>query len=806
MLVGLTRSRGQRGLGVLRSPSWNAALGRLSFYKAALRSSSVLSKPHDDGDEEEQQSLTAQQSHQNGWDKLFQNYTSQRINKEGEFPLAQQTNDTATWNKEEQLVQRVLREIPKASEFVVRKQLSADKSLVLRAFLMGHVNGLGPNLVQNIVDFMKSTGDSPTLKVLRKHVKDDPTYLTKINGIGKKKAEEIIQKLNLLDGRTKSVESTWVKLAQLLHLVPFDDASSDAKGLVNLCNSILRRMNDNDGPNLVKSIIENPYYLLELKLFSFERVDKLAAQLGLSSRDPFRIQAAIEHVLNTARRSGHTMMKEFAVIRGSEELLRENASHFGNNTAVERPECSRNFVVKTVKSIYGSQSERCILLWSVDRQETKLVSSIERIQHSNSFRASLDYAQLEGWSQEQLQAIQVALTNKISVITGGPGTGKSWTISGLCQVLTQNSVAYKLTALTGRVAERLRQLYGLGAGTIHSLLQWNGENFFSEKLDGTEFLILDETSMVDLSLAEKLVSAVPSSAHLVFVGDVDQLPPIGAGAPFRDMISSGQIPVTRLTFNHRQSTNEIARYAHLINAGNNKLPWFCDSVQDLSAEKKIQLLCVDSPQEMGKAVLDVLVEFIGKKLKRDPIKGVQVLGPRFKKAYGYLSCVELNDILQSGLNPRNDVLSNYRVGDKIMCTKNDYNKDVMNGSIGYVEKLYPDVSVKDPRRVHLDVNMEKADGSNKLISFTADETDDSISLAYAMTCHKAQGCEYSWVVFVLTGETDLMLTRSLLYSAVTRAKDGVILVGSKKAYQNAVGRLGSQRRSTLAERLQGRVE
>jgi exodeoxyribonuclease V alpha subunit len=393
---------------------------------------------------------------------------------------------------------------------------------------------------------------------------------------------------------------------------------------------------------------------------------------------------------------------------------------------------------------------------------------------------------------EQQAAVRLALTQRVAVLTGGPGCGKSYTVRAIVALAHAKHAKVVLAAPTGRAAKRLGELAGLEAATLHRLLQLRpgGDAAFDRARPlEADLVVVDEASMLDVLLANKLVKAIPPGAHLLLVGDADQLPSVGAGEVLRDLLAGERLPRVRLTKVFRQAQRSgVVTNAHRINAGH--LP-VTQSLSDFF------LFAADDPDQAADLVVDVVASRLLRRFGLDPRREVQVLCPMHR---GPAGAGVLNERLQAALTPARPGLAErrfggrvYRVGDKVMQLRNNYDKGaagVFNGSVGVVTGL----SLEDQElRVRLDEDEEVAYGFEEL---------DELTDAYAVTVHRAQGGEYPCVVVPLVTSAWLMLQRNLLYTAVTRAKRLVVLVGSRRALARAVRTQGAGRRYTaLAERL-----
>ena len=386
-------------------------------------------------------------------------------------------------------------------------------------------------------------------------------------------------------------------------------------------------------------------------------------------------------------------------------------------------------------------------------------------------------------SPQQESAIQTALSHPVSVLTGGPGTGKTTCLKALIVALESQKKRYALASPTGRAAKRLSEATGRPASTIHRLLGFSPKEGFKYNPENSlpvDFLVVDETSMLDLILANTLLKALQPGTHLLLVGDVDQLPSVGAGDVLRDLIASSRVPVTRLTQIFRQAADSlIITNAHKINAG--EMPIFSSSSQGDGRKTSQRGDFFLFPAEDAAAAADWVIEVVTQRIPNtfgfDPVREIQVLSPMYRGGAGVSS---LNERLQAQLNPPHPQSPEkrlfgitFRPGDKVMQIQNNYDKEVFNGDIGYITGI--DL-VEHVLRVEMD---------SRRVDYDFTETDQLV-LAYAVTVHKAQGSEFPVVVMPMVTAHYLMLQRNLLYTAITRAKELCVLVGSRKAIGMAV--------------------
>jgi exodeoxyribonuclease V alpha subunit len=394
-------------------------------------------------------------------------------------------------------------------------------------------------------------------------------------------------------------------------------------------------------------------------------------------------------------------------------------------------------------------------------------------------------------AQRQEEAVLLAATSKVLIITGGPGTGKTTLITAILRIFQQLKLRILLAAPTGRAAKRMNEATGWEAKTIHRLLEYSPHkgDFKKDQDDPLEadVVIIDETSMVDTLLMYHLLKAIPSHAHLILVGDVDQLPSVGPGNVLKDIIKSGKFTVVTLTEIFRQARESmIVVNAHKVNQG--QLPVLKEI--DKPEKADFQFIQEEDPEKILQNILDLCSERIPRDFRFHPLREIQVLTPMHK---GTIGVTNLNIELQKRLNPGQSGITrgawNFRIGDKVMQIVNNYNKDVFNGDIGWISKIDP-----EEREVVIEFD-------GRLIPYDYSDLDEVV-LAYAVSVHKSQGSEYPVVILPVVTQHYMLLQRNLIYTGITRAKKLVILIGTKKALAIAIRNNKPQRRYTLlSERL-----
>lgn len=600
--------------------------------------------------------------------------------------------------------------------------------------------------------------------------------------------------------RIESIITTWTEQREIGEMMMFLQQYQIG---VRLAQKIYRFYKEQEMSPL-HIIQQDPYQLTyDIRGIGFKIADKIALNVGIHYQDVKRLKAGIVFVLDEAISDGHVYIPKEILLEKAEALLQvENEALLENAYLMLTAE--GKIRTDTMPALNGEGWTMTIaylpFLYHCEvgsaRQVKQLVNTKEtRLKKFHQMKESewstfMSQATGKGVSltDQQQNAVQTALTNKFSILTGGPGTGKTTTLRAVITALDLKEYKYVLASPTGRAAKRLSEATQRPASTIHRLLGFGREDVsFNEgfQLD-VDFVIIDEVSMLDISLFYALIQAVPPDTHLLLVGDVDQLPSVGAGDVLRDLIRSDICPVTRLKVIFRQQSNSlIIQNAHAINQGN--MPILDNKGDDF------YLFRQEDPQLAAELLVDVVQNRIPSKFGYDPVDDMQVLSPMYRTPIGVDA---LNKALQSVLNPagRNaeQIISGqlYRVGDKVMQTKNNYEKDVFNGDIGRVYSID-----KEEKVITITID-------NRLIEYDWDET-EHLTLAYACSVHRSQGSEYPAVVIPVTTQHFVMLQRNLLYTAITRAKELVVLVGTERAIAIAVkNNKVAQRWSGLDWRLQ----
>ena len=629
----------------------------------------------------------------------------------------------------------------------------------------GAINGIGPAMAKKIV----AEFGEKTLEIIAK----SPNELLKVPGIGKKTAEKI--------------STSYLEQSELTEIIVWLENHG-------ISNTYAGKIFAKYGSFAI-DIMEKDIYRLfqDIEGIGFLTADKLAFNLGIQRDDKRRIISGIDYALMQLCNNGHCCIPEMALVDKTAKILQVNNQIIFTILKERIDNGSLNTeVVGGETLIYPPY-----LYYAEKKVATRLLQLQQATEPLSEDNLSLFIKVWEKDNQIQLaqkqkEAIKACLHHGVLVLTGGPGTGKTTVIKGILSILKAQGLKIRLAAPTGRAAKRLSETTGQKALTIHRLLEANNlaqdDNLqlgFSKDIDDqldADVIILDEVSMVDIVLMHHFLNAVPDGCRIILVGDTDQLPAVGPGSVLKDIIRSQKIPAIRLDEIFRQAqTSMIIQNAHIINAG--RLPdlrkqysdfVFYELNDDTSITQKILDLCTkDLPHEGF-----------------DVLKDVQILSPMHR----FLCGVEnLNLMLQEQLNPKKnqDELKyssqTFRVGDKVMHIRNNYQKNVFNGDIGFIQ----------------DINNEKltVDYFDHIVTYEKNELNE-LTLAYASSVHKSQGSEYKVVIIPLSTSHYIMLQRNLLYTAITRAKQKVIIIGSKKALMTAIQSNRTQKRYTLlAERL-----
>ena len=640
-----------------------------------------------------------------------------------------------------------------------------------RFLASGVIEGVGPVNAKRLV---KHFGEK-TLEIIEHH----PGRLKEVPGIGKKTAEKIAESY-----RAQS-ELREIMLWLESHGVSGTYAARIFKVYGSFALEVLEK---------------TPYRLArEVEGIGFATADAIASSMGLTKEDEGRVAAGIDYALQQISLSGHCCVPEDPLVSRAAKLLQVEP---GRVREVLKAQLQRQALA--VEYITGG-SEMLIYPPYLYRAEVKAAKKLLYLQkYADEYESASIGSRIKKWEKRtgvnlaegQREALRAALTYGVMVLTGGPGTGKTTVVRGIIDLLEAKGLEVQLGAPTGRAAKRLAEATDRKAMTVHRMLEAQGGGsgmaFAKDEEQQLEadVIILDEVSMMDIVLMEHFLAAVPDGCHLVLVGDVDQLPAVGPGAVLKDILRSGVIPKVCLTEVFRQGEGSgIVMNAHAINAG--RLPECAPLGQG-----DFQFI----PLPDGASTAEMTVRLCREILPREGwsiLQDVQVLSPMHRQECG---TDNLNKLLQEALNPKSphkpefkNSVQTFRLGDKVMQTKNNYQKHVFNGDIGFIVQMEPEKA-----------SVKFAD--DFIVDYTRSELIE-LQLAYAMSVHKSQGSEYPIIILPLVESHYIMLQRNLLYTAVTRAKQRVILLGSRAALNTAVENDRTKRRYTLlAERLAQQID
>ena len=615
----------------------------------------------------------------------------------------------------------------------------------------GLVKGIGPKFARLIVDRF-GTG---TIDV----IETDIERLNEVHGIGPK--------------RIAKIRESWEKQKDIKNVMLFLQGHG-------VSTAFAAKIYREYGKESVSKVQENPYRLADdIWGIGFKTADGIASKMGYGKDDPRRVRSGIIYTLGQLADEGHCFATDEQLLGTAAELLDVGEEAIG---AVLADMSGAGDVITDGEAIY---------LPPFHYAECGVARRLLALRNGNGSLFPEDEPELprvEGivYDETQLEAVRLALKSKVMVLTGGPGTGKTTTTKAIIGALRSSGMKVLLAAPTGRASKRMSEATGMEAKTIHRMLEYNPKDGYQRNADNPltgDALIVDECSMIDILLMNNLLKAVPDGMRLILVGDIDQLPSVGAGNVLRDIIDSGAVPVIRLTRIFRQAqSSRIVMSAHAVNAG--RLP-------DLSNGRDTDFFFLreEDPEKVAESIVDL----VGRRLPGAYGIGadsIQVLTPMQR---GVVGAASLNIALQQSLNGNGDSLSRggytFRKGDRVMQLRNDYDKEVFNGDLGYITE------------VNLEDRVLKVDFDGRETEYDSSELDE-LSLAYATTIHKAQGSEYPVVVIPVMMNHFVMLQRNLIYTGITRAKKVCVLIGQLKALSYAVRNLTVQKRNTrLKERL-----
>lgn len=634
----------------------------------------------------------------------------------------------------------------------------------IRRFLAsGLIDGIGKTYAKRIVEKF----GTDTFRI----IEEASQRLEEVPGIGK--------------GRRHTIKDSWKRQKSVRDIMIFlhEYGLSTARAV---------RLYKTYGEETVGILRSDPYRLArEISGVGFKTADEIARKMGQAIDSPKRLEAGIQYVFEQAEQQGHCALPRPELIERSVEMLDSPAEAVA--LVLDQLLLETRLVAETVVETDTGKEELLIFPKELYEAEQLVAKTIHHLISREHTLPPVDAAAAIEWferhhtirlGEEQAAAVIEATKHRFFVITGGPGVGKTTILNAVLQILIAKKVKPVLCAPTGRAARQLSESTGQEAATIHRTLEYQPQGGFTRKADHPlegDLFIIDEASMIDLRLMAQLMSAIPPTGNVILVGDVDQLPSVGPGSILRDIIESGIVPVARLTQIFRQAaSSRIVTASHEVNLGH--LPPL-----DNDPGSDFFFLERNEPEEILSTVKHLIRERIPEKFKLDPRDEIQVLTPMNRQSLG---TKELNARLQEALNPPTESKfeierfgTTFRVGDKVIQTRNNYEKEVFNGDIGHIAEI-----TTEPATIYVIF-----DGQS--VTYEPGELDE-LQLAYAITIHKSQGSEFPAIVVPLASQHYMMLQRNLLYTAITRGKRLVIVVGDKRSLELAVRNRESGKRWT----------
>ena len=627
----------------------------------------------------------------------------------------------------------------------------------------GLIKGIGPVMAKRIVKKF----EKETLDIIEQEVEK----LTEVDGIGRKRIEMI--------------KKAWADQKEIRQVMIFLQSHG-------VSSAYATKIFKTYGNESIEVVQENPYRLAtDIFGIGFLTADRIAEKLGFAKDSELRAEAGILYVLHQLADEGHVYYPFQPLVNKCQEILEVDQEILSR--ALTSLNAEKKIVIDDLQEKESKADYQAVYLAKFHLSETNIAARLKALINAPKSIRPIDPDKALKWVQKQLDitlaskqidAVRRAVMDKVLVITGGPGTGKTTIVNAILKIFVKSGIKLLLAAPTGRGAKRMSEATGYEAKTIHRLLEYSIQKGGFQKNDQTplrcDLLIVDEASMIDTILMHHLLKAIPPRVTFILVGDVNQLPSVGAGNVLHDIIASGAVPVMELNEIFRQARESlIIVNAHKIKQG--LMPAFKPSGHKLADFYFIEQ---EEPEKVLGIILELVKERIPKRFGFDPIDDIQVLTPMHK---GMVGAGNLNLELQNALNPGPDSLSrggkNFRINDKVMQVQNDYEKEVFNGDLGRIV------------RINLEAQEVTIDFDGKKVPYDYPDLDEVV-LAYAISIHKSQGSEYPAVVIPILTQHYVLLQRNLIYTAVTRGKKLVVMVGSKKALAMGIGNDKTKKRYT----------
>lgn len=634
----------------------------------------------------------------------------------------------------------------------------------------GLIKGVGPVMAKRIVTLF----GADTLEIMEKSI----GRLKEVEGIGEK--------------RFRMIRGAWDEHKEIKEVMIFLQGCG-------VSPAYAARIFKRYGHDAIRKVKENPYRLAtDIFGIGFLSADNIAERMGIARDSIYRAEAGILYMLNQLSGNGHVYYPYEPLIEECMKMLQVARDIIVK--AFGKIASEKKIVFEDINDDDLSANNKAVYLSRLYLAEVGIAESIKQLfshqKRLREFDIKAAIAQVENdvgirLAEKQAEAIHEAITKKVLVITGGPGTGKTTIINSILKVYAGQGQRVLLAAPTGRASKRMSEATGHEAKTIHRLLEFSPlEGRFKRDAKNplnADLIVIDEASMVDTILMHYLLNAVPLSATLIFVGDVDQLPSVGSGNVLRDIITSGSVPTVMLNEIFRQAGKSlIVTNAHIINSGNRpSLSYNSEELQDF------YFLQVETPEKIVERIISLCRDRIPERFRFDPVKDIQVLAPMNR---GMIGTINLNIELQKALNPAGKEMvkgyKTFKTGDKVMQVVNNYDKDVFNGDIGLIKEID-----NEYQKVLVDYD-------GRTVAYESRDIDE-IVLAYAVSVHKSQGSEYPAVIMPVHTQHYLLLQRNLLYTGITRGKRLVILIGTRKALSIAINNNTPRKRySWLQKRLE----